>query len=304
MKSSLVSLEQVTKTYDKEKTVVNQVSFNIYEGECFALLGHNGAGKSTLIKMMTGIFPVSSGTIAIRDEIVTPFNKKAQELFSYLPETMSFYPHLTAWETLTFFARITHSSEKECEELLELVGLVDFRHEKLRTYSKGMTQRLGWAIAMLGEKPLLILDEPTSGLDPFWAIRFQQIVKEWNKKGVTILLASHILPEVEELADRVGIMSHGSMVAVGTLDELRKKLASKVKIRIRWESDDIPISQLAEKWGVELLKEKNSLVAYCKPEEKWDFLQRLEWNGRKPTGLEIQDIGLQDLYKEVLGIEG
>lgn len=183
--TSWVVVDHVSKAYNGKKAV-DDLSFHIDRGEIFALLGPNGAGKSTLIRMMTGLIQPDAGQIRMNGERVLPFKKEVKKYFSFLPETMSLYPNLTAGETLHFFSRLQRISRNRCDEVLDVVGLLEFKDKKIGGFSKGMRQRLGLAVALLDKAPLLILDEPTSGLDPYWASRFKEIIRRKKRKGTSI----------------------------------------------------------------------------------------------------------------------
>lgn len=297
MKDTIVTIDNVSKSYDK-RDVVKNISLEIAKGEIFCLLGHNGAGKSTLIKMLTGLIQKSSGSIQIFDKEIAPFQKEAKAQFSYLPEIMSLFPHLNAKETLHFFAELQKIPEKREDEVLELVGLSEYRNEKVGNFSKGMTQRIGFAIALLPQVPLLILDEPTSGLDSFWSIQFKKIIKQLNEQDTTIIFASHILSEVEDLADRVGIISNGEMIALGTIPQLKSNVSNKIKITASF-SAPIHCQELQNHLNCPVMAQKNRYVITCKREDKLKVLSSLQDFGEL-MDFEIQEITLEDIYQEIL----
>lgn len=297
MKDSIVTITNVNKKYGKNEVVKN-ISLEIEKGEIFALLGHNGAGKSTLIKMLTGLIQKSSGLITINGKEVAPFQKEAKQHFSYLPEIMSLYPHLTAKETLHFFAKLQKIPEGNEDEVLEIVGLTDYKNQKVGDFSKGMTQRIGFAIALLPKSSLLILDEPTSGLDPFWAIQFKKVIKRLNDQGTTIIFASHILSEVEDLADRVGIMSDGEIVALGGIQELKRNAANEVRIKASFLGS-IDKAHFRNQLNYSIERQKDSYIVSCKYEEKLTVLKALQ-SYEQLYDIEIKEISLEDVYQEIL----
>lgn len=297
MTNPIVSITNVKKNYGK-KEVVKKISLDIHQGEIFALLGHNGAGKSTLIKMLTGLIQKSAGQISINGTLVAPFQKKAKQQFSYLPEIMALYPHLTAKETLHFFAELQNIPEKNEDEVLEIVGLSEYRNQRVGDFSKGMTQRIGFAIALLPKSPLLILDEPTSGLDPYWAIQFKKVLKHLNEEGTTIIFASHILSEVEDLADRVGIMSDGELVALGNIQDLKRNAKDEVKIKVSFNGIQ-DFSELASKINYPIDVQKDSYIISCTYNGKLEALKALhEFENIKD--IEIKEISLEEIYQEIL----
>jgi len=201
---------------------VDGVDLEIARGEMFGLIGHNGAGKTTLFRMLLGLVAPSAGEIAIDGVSVTGDGFRAlRRRLGYLPENVVFYDNLTGLETLRFFARLKRAETRTCLPLLERVGLAHAAGRRIREYSKGMRQRLGLAQALLGEPRLLFLDEPTSGLDPAGIRDFYAMLRELQATGVTIVLTSHVLAEIQQRVDRLAIMAAGRVRAVGTVASLR-----------------------------------------------------------------------------------
>jgi ABC-2 type transport system ATP-binding protein/Cu-processing system ATP-binding protein len=297
VKETIVTMANVSKAYDK-RDVVKKISLEIERGEIFCLLGHNGAGKSTLIKMLTGLIQKSSGSIQISGKEITPFQKEAKAQFSYLPEIMSLFPHLNAKETLHFFAQLQKVPEKREDEVLELVGLSEYRNEKVGNFSKGMTQRIGFAIALLPQTPLLILDEPTSGLDSFWSIQFKKIIKKLNEQGTTIIFASHILSEIEDLADRVAIVSNGELIALGTIPQLKSNVVNEIKIVVSF-AEPIHSQELQDYLNCPVTVQKDGYQITCKREDKLRILSSIQGFGEL-IDFEVQEISLEDIYQEIL----
>jgi len=224
---SLLSLEGVTKTYRdpmtlRPVTAVEGVGFTIERGEIFGLLGPNGAGKTTTIKMILGLVRPTRGTIRLdgRD----PHDPKARKKLGYLPESPCFYDHLTASEYLGLVGDLFQIDpavvRRRGGALLERLGLSGHARKPLRKYSKGMTQRLGLAQALLNEPALLILDEPMSGLDPIGRAEVKQILRDERSRGASVLLSSHVLAETEAICDRVGILSGGRLLESGPVTGL------------------------------------------------------------------------------------
>ena len=211
----------VTKRFDRF-TAVDDVSLDIRRGEVFGLIGHNGAGKSTLFKMMLGLLAPTSGRIEVGGQPV--HGSAAREVrrgIGYLPENVALWDNLSGLETLRFFARLKRVDAAGCPALLERVGLGAAGKKPVRAYSKGMRQRLGFAQALLGQPRVLFLDEPTTGLDPHAIHFFWDTLAELRDQGLTIVLTSHILAELQNRVDRVAVMASGKVQALGTLDELR-----------------------------------------------------------------------------------
>ncbi len=214
-----IHFKQFTKRFN-EHSMVGEIDLALRKGEIFALCGGNGAGKSTLIKAITGVIRATSGEIMVDDVVMKPQSLPYKALFSYMPDHMMFAPQLTGEEVLTFFARLRGIPIERVKEVLLLVGLDDVRNRLIKHYSKGMQQRLSFAQALMPNSPFLILDEPTNGLDPYWLFQFKEIIRAEKEKGTTILMTTHVLSLVEELADRVAFMENGKMMMNDTIKNL------------------------------------------------------------------------------------
>ncbi|WP_404383119.1 ABC transporter ATP-binding protein [Caenispirillum salinarum] len=225
-----IRLEGLTKRYGAF-TAVDSLSLAVPEGEFLALLGHNGAGKTTLMKMLLGLTRPSAGRLSVLG--TQGGGAAARRAVGFLPENVSFTGGSTGREALAFYARLKGAPKAQVAELLEVVGLTDAQRKPVRTYSKGMRQRLGLAQALLGEPRLLLLDEPTTGLDPMLRQAFFTILQEMKARGVTILLSSHVLTELQLRTDRIAIMRGGKLVACDTLRGLQEAAGLPVRIRVR-----------------------------------------------------------------------
>lgn len=225
-----IRLEGLTKRYGTF-TAVSDLSLTVPEGEFLALLGHNGAGKTTLMKMLLGLTAPSAGRLSVLG--VSGGGAAARRSVGFLPENVSFTGGSTGVEALAFYARLKGAPNAQAAELLETVGLAEASRKPVRTYSKGMRQRLGLAQALLGEPRLLLLDEPTTGLDPMLRQAFFTILQEMKARGVTILLSSHVLTELQLRTDRIAIMRGGRLVACDTLQGLQEAAGLPVRIRVR-----------------------------------------------------------------------
>ena len=236
-----ISLRKVSKQFGKVRAV-DEVSLDIQRGELFGLIGHNGAGKSTLFRMMLGLLGVTSGEILINGVSVSGRGARAvRRSIGYLPENVVLYDNLNAYETLRFFSRLKNVAEDDAARVLDLVGLTGAAKRRVREYSKGMRQRLGFAQALLGSPQLLFLDEPTNGLDPEAIRAFYAILRKLRDQGVTIIITSHILAEIQQRVDRLAILAGGRLVALGTVGELREKLELPLVFEVR-----VPAAEAAE----------------------------------------------------------
>ncbi|MDB6077276.1 MAG: transporter related [Akkermansiaceae bacterium] len=201
---------------------VDDVSITIAPGEVYGLIGPNGSGKSTAMKALLGLVAPTAGTCSIFGNDSLKVDSR-QEV-GFLPENPYFYKHLTGAETLRFYGKLCGlrgpSLEKKVGELLELVDLTGARDRRLGGYSKGMLQRIGLAQALVQEPRLVILDEPTAGVDPIGSRQIRDLIFELKGRGITVFLCSHLLEQVQEVCDRVGIIFRGRMVKEGSLDDL------------------------------------------------------------------------------------
>ncbi len=221
-----IKTENLTKIYKgkkgKEVQALRSLNLEIYEGEVFGFLGPNGAGKSTTIKLLMGLIFPDRGRFFINGIEGSDISYK--KFIGYLPENPSFYDYLTGEELLNFVGRNfemdTATIKKETERLLKLLDLNDARKRPIRSYSKGMVQRLGLAQALIHDPQILILDEPMSGLDPLGRILVKELILELKRKGKTIFMSTHILNDIEALCDRVGIIVKGELKTVVTIDDL------------------------------------------------------------------------------------
>lgn len=220
----IITTEQLTKKY-KNFTAVNHISLHIRKGSIYGFLGPNGAGKSTAMKMLLGLTAPTKGDFNIDGEHF-PDDRMAilQKIGSFI-ESPSFYANLTGRENLDIIRRILKLPKSAVEDALELVGLTEYGNRLAKKYSLGMKQRLGLAGALLGRPPILILDEPTNGLDPSGIHEIRNLVKSLPELyDCTVLISSHMLSEIELMADDIGILNHGRLLFEGSLDELRQSV--------------------------------------------------------------------------------
>ena len=235
---AIVVAHRVVKHYGGVHAV-DGVDLDIARGELFGLIGHNGAGKSTLFKMMLGLIAPTSGALRIDDTPVSDRGfRDVRRRIGYLPENVVLYENLTGLETLQFFAQLKGAPLADCPAMLERVGLAAAARRRVREYSKGMRQRLGFAQALLGQPKILFLDEPTNGLDPEAIREFYAILRGLRAEGVTVVLTSHILAEIQERVDRLAIMAAGRIQAIGSVQALREQMDLPLWIDIRIAPSD------------------------------------------------------------------
>ena len=238
--TNAVNLEQLSCHFD-DVGALDKLNLTLKSGEVLGLLGHNGAGKSTAMKLILGILVPTSGRVRVFGEDPRgPDSGRLRLQLGYLPENVSFYDNLTGREVLRFFARLKRAEPKEVNRLLTRVGLDHAAGRRVRTYSKGMRQRLGLAQALLGKPRLLLLDEPTVGLDPIATRDVYSTIDELRAQGTGIIISSHVLPGIETHVDRVAILGRGSLLAEGTIEELRGRAGLPLTIRIRQQASAQP----------------------------------------------------------------
>jgi ABC-2 type transport system ATP-binding protein len=292
-----VSLQNVHKVYNST-SVVQDLSLTIPPGEIFGLLGPNGAGKSTTIRMLTTLTQPTQGQIAIAgyDVVQQPIRVK-QQIGVVLQQT-SVDLDLTVWENMEFHGRMHHIPQpdrrKEISRWLDYVELADRRDELVKTLSGGMKRRLQIARALLHQPQILLLDEPTVGLDPQTRRRLWEMIKGLNQQGMTILLTTHYMEEVEYLCDRIGIMDSGKLIELGTLADFRRTYGeglvmqqTSVRQGMQQNGDSLPDGQ-ADRWDYKFFP---TLV---------DAKTYLEQQPDK-TGMMIRPSNLEDIFVELTG---
>ncbi len=279
MNKILISVENVTKIYNadiekKPVTAVDALSFTVEEGGITGFVGPNGAGKTTSIKMILGLIQPTKGTVSLMGK---PSGKKsARKDISYISEQPYFYEHLTAEETLKFVCQLDgipkRNRQSEIDRVLKKVELDHRRDAKVKTFSKGMQQRLNMAQALLGEPKLIIMDEPMSGLDPLGRRLFRTIFQDLASSGVSIFFSTHIVDDIESLCDRVVVLSKGALKYAGDIQELIE--SSTIGIEYRFTKEQMEqLPELASISDIEVTvapdgtavvtasNEKNGLVA-------------------------------------------
>ena len=298
-----IELNGVSKSFGPIHAV-KDVSFSLQEGEIVALVGHNGAGKTTLIKMMLGLIRPSAGAVRVLGEDPAAGSVAVRTRLGYLPENVSFNPALTGTETLNFYSALKRAGRGQIRGLLERVGLAGAADRRVRTYSKGMRQRLGLAQALLGQPKVLLLDEPTTGLDPASRRDFYRFLDELRDSGSTILLSSHALSELEGRADRVIIVGRGVKVADGTLDELRgiARLPTRIRVRLA-EGQDEHASRLSANGDGWRPVNGRTLEIDAAPEDKLSLLRGAIADGADVADLDVTPPTLDELYAHFQDIE-
>lgn len=289
-----VEIQGVSQRYGS-MTVLHDLNLNLGEGEVLGLFGHNGAGKTTSMKLILGLLAPSEGQVKVLGR--APNDPQVRRQLGYLPENVTFYPQLSGRETLRHFARLKGAALGQVDELLEQVGLAHAADRRVKTYSKGMRQRLGLAQALLGEPKLLLLDEPTVGLDPIATQDLYQLIDRLRQRGTSIILCSHVLPGVEAHINRAAILAKGRLQAVGSLSQLRAEAGLPVRIRASGISErDSWLQRWTDAGHSARGLSETSLEVVAINGHKLVLLRQLLGES-EPEDIEIHQPSLEDLYR-------
>jgi ABC-2 type transport system ATP-binding protein len=236
----VIYASDLTKVFGKS-IAVDHISFDVQKGEIFGFLGPNGAGKTTTTRMLTGVIPLDAGTATILGHDIRSEPVKAKQGFGVVPETSNAYTDLTAWQNLMLMGELygleDARAEQRSSDLLEMVGLLERKDQKVQAYSKGMKQRLILAMALIHEPELLFLDEPTSGLDVQSTQMILSLLRDLNRQGTTIFLTTHNMEEANRLCHRVGIIRGGKMVAIDAPEKLKTAIDRVHKIEVSFDRE-------------------------------------------------------------------
>ncbi len=293
----MIEVKEVRKSFREgflleRKEVLHGISFNVKSGAVVGLLGPNGAGKTTTIKIIMGISPPDEGEVLVFGKKLSKETKKA---IGFLPEAPYFYDYLTGREILRSFSDFYQNlNEEKINEVLKLVGLKEEADRMLRSYSKGMLQRIGLAQALLHDPELLIFDEPMSGLDPIGRKEFRDVITSLKEKGKTILFSSHILQDVEMICDEVIMIYRGKVIKIGVLNEMLKNEVTYYEVTVEGTGGADNFSPLKKSGGRFLYRVK---------EGELDGLIRsvMENGGRIrsviPRSLTLEEIFIREVKK-------
>jgi ABC-type multidrug transport system ATPase subunit len=292
----MVVVEGLTKLYDGI-TAVAEVSFRADPGEVLALLGPNGAGKSTTLKALAGLVRPTRGRVSVEGYDPWRQPREAKRRIGYLPQRVDFPSSLTGEEVLTFYAGIRGAPAGRVREAVERMDLGDFLRRPVGTYSGGMKQRLGLAVAILGEPPVLLLDEPTLSLDAEGRAALREIVQRWREAGRVVVFASHVVQDTEEMATAVAILKEGRLVARGGIDALRERFRARLRVRIPRGDAERAIPALE---GRPTAFEDSHLVVSCPPEDRLRVLQAIQEAGVPVLGFATEEPTIEEVIREIL----
>lgn len=303
MNDFAVDVQGLSKWYGQLKAVDN-VSFQVHKGSSFGLLGLNGAGKTTTFKMMVSLIRPDSGTAIVSGYDVVKAPMKVRANIGYVAENPAFYTRMTTLETLRYVCRLldvpVNDQNQRIDYVLGLVGLTDKKNALVGGYSRGMRHRLGLAQALLSEPQVLFLDEPTLGLDPLGAKNMRELILRLRQeKEVTVLMSSHVLPEVEAICDMVGIFDHGHLVAMDTIDHLRSTASDSLNIEmVLAEPDQQVVQALGSIPGVNQVEAsgaKLDINAIKKEDLRPRIMQEALANNAKVLSFGLKENSLEDI---------
>jgi ABC-2 type transport system ATP-binding protein len=304
MSSSVIETKNLSKRF-KEVQAVDDLNMTVREGEIFGFLGPNGAGKTTTIKMIMGLTHPTGGEVFIKGEKAGPNKVEIRKDMGFLPERIALFDNLTPIQTLNFFCELKGCDKSIVNSLIEEVGLEDAATRKVGTFSKGMTQLLGVAQAMIGNPSIYILDEPMGGLDARWVKVIREKIRKLNKEGATVVFSSHILSEVQALCDRVAIIDKGKLVAVDTVENLSDTLHIKPRLEITVKGLDGKIPEsVFEVEGVEDVKaDGDTMQVTCDSTARPKVLNALEAEGYEIADFKTEETSLEDVFVKLVADE-
>lgn len=300
----VVEARDIVKKYGDFKAV-DGISFHVAQSEIFGLLGPNGAGKTTTILMLLGMTEPTAGEIKVCGYDPNKEPLKVKRIAGYLPENVGFYEDMTARENLLYLARLNGIPDdvalKKIDDILETVGLSDVRDKLTGTYSKGMRQRLGLASVLIKDPKLVILDEPTTGIDPEGTEQVLSLIYKMSKEmGVSILLSSHLLYQVQQICDRVGIMFKGKMVAMGSIEEIGRQALGEREGIMKLSYEYINEEALNNLDGIEGIVEKridnHSIILKFNEDKKLDIVREVVMRGFLPIEVKGREYSLEEIY--------
>lgn len=307
---NILGATSLTKKYG-DFTAVNNLDFNVVEGEIFGFLGPNGAGKTTTINMLTGLARVTSGSVYLSGIDYTRDTKKAQWLMGIVPDESNLYDEMDGFQNLAFCAALygmeKRIREERAERLLLQFGLAEAGKRPFKAYSKGMKRKLTIAAGIIHEPKILFLDEPTTGIDVASARQIRKLILDLNKKGTTIFLTTHYIEEAERLCHRVAFIVDGKIVRMGTVDELMKEAQGETIIQFTLNGDISKLKQVAVErfpdFMIEIMGENMLRIHSASPVSLMPFMRFFEENGLLVFEAKMIRPSLEEVFVKVTGIE-
>ena len=302
----MIEIRDLTKTYGAF-TALNKLNLAVRRGTVFGFVGPNGAGKTTTMSILATLLLPDSGSAKVGGVEVTERPREVRRMIGYMPDFFGVYDNFKAVEYLDFYGASygipRAERQKLIPQLLELVNLSDKADAYVDSLSRGMKQRLCLARCLVHDPELLILDEPASGLDPRARIEMREILKELKAMGKTILISSHILPELEEMVDEIGVIENGTLVAQGRVDEIQASMRANRVLTVRvLEREEEAADWLADQPGVfRVAREDGGLKVHFggTDEEQWELLRRLVAAEYKVVSFHEEPADLEDVFLEI-----
>jgi ABC-2 type transport system ATP-binding protein len=307
---SILETHSLVKKYG-DFTAVKEISFDIKEGEIFSLLGPNGAGKTTTISMLSTLYTPTSGDATIGGHSITKNPMAVKQMIGVVPQELALYEDLTARENLIFWGQMYGLSGKSLnsrvDEVLEQIDLVDKAKSRVKTYSGGMKRRVNIGVGLLHKPRVLFMDEPTVGIDPQSRRAILDSVKDLNKRGMTVLYTTHYMEEAQELSDRVGIIDHGELIALGTQDELTKQVGQTDTLVLHiGENEDL--QALAEAMGTvegvkkaEVTNNEVSIITSDAKDVLASVVSKANERGIRIRSIDIHEPNLEAVFLHLTG---
>src|SRR5437868_4318034 len=294
--TTIVETHSLTKRYGSGVLAVDSVDMSVRRGEVYGFLGPNGAGKTTTLRMLLGLIRPTSGTATVAGH--APGSPAGLKRIGALIESPGFYPYLSGRENLRVVADMASVNQKRVDEVLDIVELASRAGRKFGTYSTGMKQRLGVAAALLKDPELVILDEPTSGLDPQAMAEMRKLIKDIGQGRRTVLLSSHLLGEVEQICDRVGVISNGHLVTESTVQELLGEEGVQVRAQPIEKAQEV----LTRMFGAEAISRQDGAIhVRTKPENSAHINQQLMNAGVGVSELRPFERSLEEVFFKLTG---
>ncbi len=307
-KNEMIVTEDLTKRFSGF-TALEKLNLEIEKNSCVGFLGPNGAGKTTTIKILTGLLNPTSGKAFIGGYDVTKETRLALSQIGAVVETPEFFPHFNPKEILSYFGKLRGLSNQtlteRINEVLELVKMKEWSKKKIGKFSKGMKQRIALASALLHDPELIILDEPTSGLDPRGIIEVRQIIKSLKKSGKTIFLSSHLLPEAQEICDKIALIDRGKLLQYDRIDIINNTgKNTTIAIDFLLPPLETQMSKVSKFKGVHKIKHESSTSFIVEfegtLEDKAEFLKSIQGTGLKIVSFRTLDSTLESLYMDLV----
>jgi ABC-2 type transport system ATP-binding protein len=310
MSSLILKVNNLVKRYG-DFTAVKGISFDIKEGEIFSLLGPNGAGKTTTISMLSTLYMPTSGDATIGGHSITKEPMAVKQVIGVVPQEIALYEDLTARENLIFWGQMYGLSgealSSRVDEVLEQIGLTDKANNRVKTYSGGMKRRVNIGVGLLHKPRLLFMDEPTVGIDPQSRRAILDTVQHLNQQGMTVLYTTHYMEEAQELSDRVGIIDHGELIAIGTQRELTQRVGQTETLVLHIGENDDPQALATSLNGVENVLEaiasdhEVSIVTHEAEEVLASVVTKANERGIKIHSIDIREPNLEAVFLQLTG---